>query len=69
MVTINIFTDLGGDRLFGLSGSELLFYGGIALMILAAVIAVLCFVIFHVTGSRIKKRLEKEYGRPQHDNT
>ncbi len=47
-----------------LSGSELLFYGGIAVMAAAAVAAVLCIVIFSVSGRSIRRRLEQEYGKP-----
>lgn len=48
-----------------LSGSEWLFWGGIAAMAAAALLAVLCVAIFYVTGRRLKKKLEEEYGEPQ----
>lgn len=48
----------------GLSGSELLFYGGIAVMAGAVAAALLCAVLFAVTGRRLKRKLEEEYGRP-----
>jgi hypothetical protein len=48
--------------MFDFSGSELLFYGGIAIMILAAVLAVLCIVIFAFTGKNLRKKLNEEYG-------
>lgn len=48
----------------GLSGSELLFYGGIAVMAAVAAAAVLCAVVFAATGNRLRKKLEQEYGEP-----
>jgi len=50
--------------MFGLSGSEALFYGGIGIMAVAAVLALVCLVVFLLTGKRIKRKLEQEYGRP-----
>ena len=50
--------------MFGLSESELFFYGGIALMVAAGILAVLCIVIFTCTGRKLKKKLEQEYGKP-----
>lgn len=44
-----------------LSGSEWLFYGGIAVMA-AGVLAVLSVIIFTITGRRIKEELKQEYG-------
>lgn len=51
--------------MFGLSESEWFFYGGIAVMAAAAVLAVLCIVIFTCTGRRLNRKLEQEYGKPQ----
>ncbi len=51
--------------MFGLSGSELLFYSGIVVMVVSAVLAVICVVLFVVTGRKLKKKLEEEYGKPQ----
>ena len=50
--------------MLGLTGSEMLFYGGIAVMILAAMLAGLCAVFFAVQGKRLGQRLEQEYGKP-----
>ena len=50
--------------MFDLSGSELLFYGGNAVMIFVVVIAVLCTVLFAVTGKRLGQKQEQEYGNP-----
>lgn len=50
--------------MFGLSGSELLLYGGIAVMAAAALAAVLGAVVFRVTGKKLKKKLTEEYGEP-----
>ena len=43
---------------------EWLFLGGIAVMGIAAAAGILCLVIFRITGCRLKKKLEKEYGNP-----
>lgn len=48
--------------MLGLSGSELLFYGGIVLMIVSIIAAIICTVIFRYTGQKLKKKLELEYG-------
>ena len=50
----------------GLSGSEVLFYGGLAAMGAAAAGALLCIVIFRVSGRKLKKKLEQEYGKPEY---
>ncbi|WP_270810919.1 hypothetical protein [Hungatella effluvii] len=47
-----------------LSDSEVLFYGGLAVMTAAAVLAALCSAVFIWTGRRLKKKLEQEYGKP-----
>ncbi len=31
----------------------------------AGVLAVICITIFCITGKRLKKRLEQEYGKPR----
>lgn len=47
----------------GLPSSELLFYGGIAVMCLSAAAAAGCVIIFKITGKKIRKILEQEYGK------
>lgn len=47
-----------------LSESEMLFYGGLAVMAAAVVLAVLCAAVFAWTGRKLKKKLEQEYGKP-----
>lgn len=47
-----------------MSESELFFYGGIAAMTGAGILAALCIVIFRSTGKHLKKKLEQEYGKP-----
>lgn len=47
-----------------LSGSEWLFYGGISVMILTVVLAVLRIAIYILSGKKLKKKLEQEYGKP-----
>lgn len=51
--------------MFGLSDSEMLFYGGIVMMVVCAVLAVLRVVLFVVAGRKLKRKLEEEYGKPQ----
>ena len=45
--------------------SELLFYGGLAVMAAAAVLAVLCIALFRASGRKLREKLEQEYGKPQ----
>lgn len=49
--------------MFGLLESEFWLYGGIAIMAAVCVLAVLCTVIFVITGKRLKRKLEQEYGK------
>lgn len=44
--------------------SELLFYGGLTVMGAAAALTLAGILIFTITGKRIRKRLEQEYGKP-----
>ena len=46
------------------SGSELLLYGGIAIMGLAVLFTAVSGIIFFLTGKKLKKKLEEEYGKP-----
>lgn len=50
--------------MFGLSSSEILFFIGIAVMVIAVMGAILCVIIFSLTGRSLKERLEQEYGKP-----
>ena len=51
--------------IFGLSVSNFLFYGGIVIMAAAAAAMVICTGGFTFTGRKLKRKLEKEYGKPQ----
>lgn len=51
--------------MFGLSGSEVLFYGGIGMMVVCVVLAVCCLVLFVFSGRKLKRKLEEEYGKPR----
>lgn len=53
----------GNMEMFGLSGSEWLFYGGLAIMAAAVLLTILCIIVFAVTGRKLKMKLEKEYGK------
>lgn len=46
--------------------SDLLFYGGIALMGIAVAAAVAACIIFSISGKRLKAQLEKEFGNRRH---
>jgi len=47
-----------------LSVSELLLYGGIAVMAAAVVITAAGILVFTLTGRKLDDRLEREYGKP-----
>ncbi len=42
--------------------SELLFWGGVAIMAIVVVMAVVCIIIFGITGRKLKRKMEDEYG-------
>jgi len=46
--------------------SELLFYGGIAVMAVVVVFALACTVFFVIKGKKLKKKLEQDYGKPRY---
>lgn len=48
-----------------LNQSELLFGGGIILMAIAAVLTIVCIIVFCITKQKLKKKLEQEYGKLQ----
>lgn len=42
---------------------QLLLYGGTALAAIAAAVGIICIVVFILTGRKIKKALERDYGK------
>ncbi|MGN0158805.1 MAG: hypothetical protein ACI39W_06675 [Brotaphodocola sp.] len=48
-----------------LSGSELLFWGGILIMISSVIAAFAGMIVFVLTGRMIRRQLEREYGKPE----
>lgn len=48
------------------SASEWFLYGGIGIMVLAILLMVTCIVIFTLTGKKVRKKLNEEYGKPRH---
>lgn len=59
-------TQIGEMRdMAGWTQSELLLYGGIAVMGAACVLGAVGILVFKITGKRLKRRLEQEYGKPQ----
>lgn len=49
--------------MLGLSGSELLFYGGIGVMAAAGVLGIVSVIVFTLTGRTLRTRLDQEYGK------
>lgn len=54
--------EIGGETM-ELTTSEWLFYGGLAVMAIAFMMALLCITVFFFTGRELKKKLEQEYGK------
>lgn len=52
-------------KMLNLSQSQLLLWGGIAVMAISVVTGIISMALFMVTGRKLKKKLEKEYGKPQ----
>lgn len=52
-----------GSVMAGLSGSEVLLYGGIAVMAVAVAAAIVCVVVFCCTGRKLRSTLEQKYGK------
>lgn len=50
---------------FEINSSEILFWGGALLMAVSAVSVVIWLVVFGITGRKLKKKLEEEYGKPE----
>lgn len=48
--------------------SEVLLYLGVTVMVIAVISAILCIVIFNLTGRKLKRTLEQEYGKTQRWN-
>lgn len=46
-----------------LSSSEILFYGGMVGMAVTIFMLVVMLVVFRITGNRLKRKLEQEYGK------
>lgn len=51
--------------MWNVSVSELLFYGGLIGMGTTMILALLAAVIFRITGKKLKRKLEEEYGKIQ----
>lgn len=49
--------------MLNLSGSELLFYGGLVIMAIAIIFTLLLIIISNFTGQKLQKALEQEYGK------
>ena len=52
-------------KMWNVSVSELLFYGGLIGMGMTMILVILAAVIFRITGKKLKKKLEEEYGKIQ----
>lgn len=51
--------------MFGLSGSELLLYGGLCIMAGTLLTALISVVVFIRAGKKLKEKLSQEYGNLQ----
>lgn len=52
--------------MFFMSESEMLFYGGIAIIAVTALLSLLCVEVFTFTGKKIREKIEREYGKIIH---
>lgn len=52
-----------GKNMLDWSKGQMLLYGGIVLIIVAVIAAIVCIVIFKITRKRIHKKLEHDYGK------
>ncbi len=52
-----------------LNSSEILFYSGIMLMVLAVILTITFLIIFRLSGKKLKKTLEQEYGSNVQNNS
>ena len=50
----------------GFTTSEILFYGGIVVMVLAILTGGISSIVFWRSGKKLKEQLEQEYGKPRH---
>lgn len=51
--------------MYDMSSGEMLIYVGIAIMVVVIVLTIICISIFRITGRKLKRQLEEEYGEPQ----
>ncbi len=50
------------------SSIEMWLYGGIVGIFAVLFLALICAIIFRITGNKIRKQLKQEYGEPQYYN-
>lgn len=50
--------------MLGLSQIEIWLYGGIFIMLFAVLFGSISIIVFRITGKKLKKKLEAEYGKP-----
>lgn len=46
--------------------TQVLFYGGLALLAAGAVGSVAAVILFHISGRKLQKKLNSEYGNKRH---
>lgn len=46
-----------------LTQGEIFLYCGVAALVFAVVSAIVCIIIFTVTGKKIRQKLEQDYGK------
>lgn len=49
--------------MFHLTQGEIFLYCGVAALVIAFVLAVVCIIIFRITGKKIRQKLEQDYGK------
>ena len=54
----------GDENMNQVTSSQIIMYAGIASMLAAIILAIICAVVFHITGKKLKQKLNEEYGEP-----
>lgn len=55
-----------GDFIMKLSTSEIIFYSGIVIIVIAIITLIVVSITLYIAKKRLKKNLEIEYGKKRH---
>ena len=55
-----------GDFIMKLSTSEIIFYSGIVIIVIAIITLIVVSITLYIAEKRLKKNLEIEYGKKRH---